>query len=314
MTTRPSPFPNRRFPKLRGSSQSQSQQQDSSSQNPTPAAQLFKENQRRAKNREAQRNHRKMVKQQLEEFDRLKHEFNNPDSAIGKKKHSHSQQSHGEGPITPAASTGTNNSPCSLQPTPRDDFIQMIDLYPVQPLTPHSEASVSPFPLPQGGSQGNNEGQTHMNSGEFPLSNLHGDMFHSDAMTLPDQNFEFDLGDFSIPDVGLDADSDANRSQSHGRSLLHHAVITDDEKIVSALLEHGADVRSLDSSGRTPLHLAALLGHEKAVRLLLQHGAAATVSLRDRAGLIPIQLAVQNRYASIVRLLAEFGADVNLQF
>ncbi|KAM5436868.1 putative RING-type E3 ubiquitin transferase [Microsporum canis] len=283
MATRPSRLPNRRFPELRDSSQ----------------VQLCKENQRRAKNRQAQRNHRKLVKERLEELDRLKCELYGLET----------RQNHGDGQATPSSSAD-NRSISSLMPTPPDNFLQMIDIQAVLPPTPRSGGPISPFSV--GDAQDSTEDPARLSCGEIPLPNLQPKNLQSDALLSPDQAVEFSLDDFSIPEARPSANR--NPHQSHSRSLLHHAVILNDEKMISVLLEHGADVRSLDGGRRTPLHLAALLGHEKAARLLLQHGAAVTISSADEAGLNPIHLAIQNRHASIVGILAEFGADVNLQF
>ncbi len=44
-------------------------------------------------------------------------------------------------------------------------------------------------------------------------------------------------------------------------------------RVVSALVEAGADVEAADYSGARPLHLAALQGHEDVARFLLWKGA-----------------------------------------
>lgn len=99
-----------------------------------------------------------------------------------------------------------------------------------------------------------------------------------------------------------------------GRTLLQQAVILDDQGLISALLEHGADVQAQDGNSRTPLHIAAALGHESSAHILLSKGAAATISTTDCKGLTPMHLAVQNGRISLVKLLTRFGADVNLRF
>jgi hypothetical protein len=59
-------------------------------------------------------------------------------------------------------------------------------------------------------------------------------------------------------------------------------MIARDERMVSLLLEHGANVNAVDEAGATALMYQAEFGNARAVTMLLGAGADSTV--RDRAG------------------------------
>src|ERR1051325_1833617 len=111
---------------------------------------------------------------------------------------------------------------------------------------------------------------------------------------------------FSSPDLNL-VDED-------GRTPLMHAVLAEnaDSKIVSMLLERGADVNAQDKGRHwTALHFAAQSQRDDIVKVLLENGAR--VDPVDTFGNTPLWVAVMNTLSrlDVVRRLVESGADPN---
>lgn len=86
---------------------------------------------------------------------------------------------------------------------------------------------------------------------------------------------------------------------------LHEAIEGGQDKLVAALLEHGADVNAEDVKGRTPLGIAAQKDNQGITQLLLQKGA----DLNARKS--PLCFAAESGSAAVVRLLLAAGADFN---
>ncbi len=81
-------------------------------------------------------------------------------------------------------------------------------------------------------------------------------------------------------------------------------------RIMTVLLEHGADPNAVTASGATPLTLGASMGHGRVVRLLLDHGAdvnATDGAMGDSTALI---LAVQNGNSAMVKAVLEKHPDL----
>jgi ankyrin repeat protein len=88
-------------------------------------------------------------------------------------------------------------------------------------------------------------------------------------------------------------------------------------RLVSLLLEHGADVNVKNKGHTTPLLLTIQLKMYEITRVLLARGAEANVA-NDR-GKIPLHLLLEDHFSdkadisNLVRLLLDSGADVNIQ-
>jgi ankyrin repeat protein len=82
-------------------------------------------------------------------------------------------------------------------------------------------------------------------------------------------------------------------------------------RIVTSLLDHGADVNAVDRNGYTPLTLAATTGHARFVRLLLDRGA--NVDATARAYGESTALIISVRYPNFVmtKAILEKHPDVN---
>src|SRR5262249_50707423 len=89
---------------------------------------------------------------------------------------------------------------------------------------------------------------------------------------------------------------------------LHQAVRAHQSRVVTFLLEHGADVNLRDNSGNTALHLAAQLGDRTMAELLLERNANVNLENQKNTALL---IAVKAGFKSIVELLLNKGADVS---
>lgn len=77
---------------------------------------------------------------------------------------------------------------------------------------------------------------------------------------------------------------------------------------VERLILSGVDVNEKDGYDWTPIHWACLSDNERLVELLLQHGAQASVNTKDVDGWTPLHLACDRDNEKIVALLLKYGA------
>jgi ankyrin repeat protein len=81
-------------------------------------------------------------------------------------------------------------------------------------------------------------------------------------------------GDYMACVSALENGLSINKGDSDGKTLLHHAVIGNQEKIVMNLIEdYKADVNAKDKSGKTPLAYAAQAQNERIAAVLRTAGA-----------------------------------------
>jgi hypothetical protein len=78
--------------------------------------------------------------------------------------------------------------------------------------------------------------------------------------------------------LSLSSDELSLIDERDGYSLLHMAVMREDESVVHALLTLGANPNVKDRVGRTPLHYASLQKNECLILKLLNHGALYSIA------------------------------------
>ena len=125
-----------------------------------------------------------------------------------------------------------------------------------------------------------------MKKGRNEIAKLFGvDGVLGEAGTFPAQRLSEAAftGDIALMKQALADEADPNtKDPQSGGTLLSIAALMGHTKIVSLLLEHGADVNARSRDGGTALHSAAFLGRAETVKLLLKHGA--DISLRNNTG------------------------------
>lgn len=122
-------------------------------------------------------------------------------------------------------------------------------------------------------------------------------------------------GNVDMARLLLDAGADAEAKTRIGSyTPLHLAAGSAHLDVVEVLLRAGADVAGeTTNSGATPLHLAArAMAGERVVRALLEHGAAVN-AVESAAGQTPLMFAASYGRVGSVRQLLRHGADPGLR-
>ena len=88
---------------------------------------------------------------------------------------------------------------------------------------------------------------------------------------------------------------------ANGKTLLHHAVLHNQELIMSFLIDNGGNMDAVDNSGNTPLHLAADNDLPEACHLLLTNGANDSILNKDAYA--PLHLAARGKNKSLSAIL-----------
>lgn len=117
-------------------------------------------------------------------------------------------------------------------------------------------------------------------------------------------------GDRAILDLVAQADGYRNlNAESDGRmrwTPMHVAVVYQNDNIVEALGDLGADANRLDSNDETPLQLAARYNNAQILENLIKAGADL-----DKSGQDPLINAVKFGSADVAEVLLKAGADPN---
>jgi len=90
---------------------------------------------------------------------------------------------------------------------------------------------------------------------------------------------------------------------------LQQALLNHQQRVVTFLLDHGADVNQYDSAGQCPLHLAAGFGDRAMVELLIER--KANVNAINRQKETALLIATTYGFKSIVELLIDNGSDIS---
>jgi ankyrin repeat protein len=107
----------------------------------------------------------------------------------------------------------------------------------------------------------------------------------------------------------LEKGADANTVDAHGTPALYIAAMRGYEELVSLLLTSGADASIIDGSGWTALIHASRWGHVAVVRVLLRSMGSRQLDVTDRSGCTALWIACCYGYADVVRALLRAGAD-----
>src|SRR5215212_8829660 len=92
-----------------------------------------------------------------------------------------------------------------------------------------------------------------------------------------------------------------NARNQHGMSALMRAAYHGHDRMVRALLDHGADPNLTRNDKFTALALAAFFGHTETVRILIEHGARTEVV--TRSGTSPRMWATARTFGEVARCL-----------
>lgn len=104
-------------------------------------------------------------------------------------------------------------------------------------------------------------------------------------------------------------DSNLNKKDESGRTLLHYAAQHGKPEIVELLLQAGADINAITTDGSTPLAEAVENCHQQIASLLLEQGADPNLGKTTQG--TTLHIAAINGDITIGRLLLEHGAGIN---
>ena len=99
-----------------------------------------------------------------------------------------------------------------------------------------------------------------------------------------------------------------------GRTLLHHAILCNNEKAVNILLKSGADtevaVQTTEETNLHPIHMAARLGSCNILQCLINSGC--NLDAQTKSGDTAIMICARYKHEKCLRVLASAGADLGL--
>nr|KAG5711827.1 hypothetical protein BaRGS_023591 [Batillaria attramentaria] len=107
----------------------------------------------------------------------------------------------------------------------------------------------------------------------------------------------------------LDHGADANLMTQFRKSALHMAAMLGDANVMALLLPETTNPNMLSASNKTALHLAVEGGHTPNVSQLIHAGA--NLGLRDMEGMTPLHMAAKLGHADMVTMLLRAKADKN---
>ena len=116
-----------------------------------------------------------------------------------------------------------------------------------------------------------------------------------------------------VIELVLSGSADINARDRDGGTVLHQAVVNNDESLVKMLLEYGALPDTKRKDGKTPLHFAAAYKFPNMINLLVKGGAS--LDIGDANGNTPLSDAVYWSHGDLraAKSLVDAGADPDQQ-
>ncbi len=119
---------------------------------------------------------------------------------------------------------------------------------------------------------------------------------------------------FRLLSVGASPSSHMSAAEGGGTALMV-AILADNRKVASALIEKGADLKALDTLNRSALWLTAMLGNIDIMnQILATPDGRSTINVRDeKFGFTPLKIVAYRDDRDMVRLLVSNDADANIK-
>lgn len=92
---------------------------------------------------------------------------------------------------------------------------------------------------------------------------------------------------------------------------LHELVLSGDEDKLNEIFKIDIDINEIDKNGRSPLHIACETGNNKIARFLILE--EANLNIQDKEGYTPLHLALDNNNLEIIENLVDNGASIFLK-
>lgn len=104
---------------------------------------------------------------------------------------------------------------------------------------------------------------------------------------------------------------DVNSKDYLGWAPLHWAAWLNEQRMLSALIEHGANVDITGNHNESPIYLAAFNGHKESTEILLTNNAKTTI--RNTLSHAPIHMASYNEHVDVMSIMLRYGADIEIR-
>ena len=96
-----------------------------------------------------------------------------------------------------------------------------------------------------------------------------------------------------------------------GGYFLHLATLAGNIKLVSRLIDMGANINEMDNEGKAPLHYAIMGNHNNIADHLINKNA--DINLMSKNGITPLHIAIGKCNRDLVKVLISKNADVNVK-
>ena len=104
---------------------------------------------------------------------------------------------------------------------------------------------------------------------------------------------------------------DVNSKDYLGWTPLYWAAWLNEERMLSALIEHGANVDVSGNHNESPIYLAAFNGHKESAEILLINKAKTTI--RNTLSHAPIHMASYHEHVDVMSIMLRYGADIEIR-